>query len=243
LRILERLPPYDGRTFYMTHVLARLGESLRRSGRLAEAEDTIRTAMRILPPSEPDADIRRGVLLTTLGHIRRARGDPADAEAVHREVLELRRRIWGAQHPEVANAIVNVASAVADQGRVDEAAALYREGLAMRRRLQGEDHSEYATDLSGFADFLRTNGAAEDAIPVYQEALGILRAALPPDHPRRTEALLGLGETLLALERPAEARPHLDEAAAAIAALAERLGPDAPDVRRLAGWLEQLTYP
>lgn len=243
LAVLDRLPPYDGRTFLMTHALARLGESLRRGGRLAQAEDTIRYALAILPASEPDAELRRGVLLTTLGHIRRARGDPAGSESMHRQVLRIRRRLWGDNNPEVANALVNVAAAVADQGRVDEAASLYREGLALRRRTQGHDHSEYATDLNGFADFLRINGTLEDARSAYEEALPILRRSLPPDHPRVIGALLGLAATLTELGEESRARSHLDRAAVAVAALRGRAGPDAAEVLRLAEWLKQLAGP
>lgn len=239
LGLIERLPPFEDKAFVMTHALVRLGEALRRQGRLAQAEDTIRLALGILP-EHADAENRRTVLLTLLGHVLRAQGNPAGAEDAHREVLETRRRLRGDEDSEVANATINLASAIVDQGRWEEGAALYREGLALRRRVQGEGHVEYATDLAVFADMLRLRPAPAEALPAFEEALPILRRAFPADHPFVVRALLGLSATLLDLDRAEEAEPYLREATAATDSMATRFGPDSPDVREFRQTLQRL---
>jgi serine/threonine-protein kinase len=222
--ILERLPSFEGRDFTITHALVRLGESLRRNGRLAEAEDTIRYALDLLSPTTEDARWRRTVLLNLLGHVRRARGDAAGAERLHREVLEERRVMRGERDPEVANAYKNLAAAIADQGRYDEAETLFRRGLEIRRGTQGRDHADYATDLAAFAEVLRAKSAPVEALLAFQQALPVLRRVLPPDHPLVLDALLGLSETLIDLQRADEAARYLREATVAADSLAMRFG-------------------
>jgi eukaryotic-like serine/threonine-protein kinase len=202
----------DDRRYMATQVLDRLANTLRRQDRLDEAERHVREALRILPARYPDVANRRTVILTTLGHVLRAKGDAAQAEAVYREVLDARVRLWGNEHPEVANALVNLAGAISDRDRQAEAEQLYRRGLDMRLRLQGEGHPDYGIDLAALALVHYRKGALDSAIATYARAMELQRRVLPPGSSFRIDSRIGYGEALLARGRAAEAEVVLRDA-------------------------------
>jgi serine/threonine-protein kinase len=211
LLVFRGLPTLRDRDWAATNVLQRLANTLRLRGRHGDAEALITEALGTLPPGHEGAPHRRTVLLTTLAHVRRARGDPAGAEAIHREVLATRQGVWGTEHPEVANALVNLAGALMDQRRYGEARMHFETGLAIRRKLQGETHPDYALDLGGLAELLRRSGRIDSATHLYSRALELQRAAFPPGHFRLVTTMFGLGELLIEQSRFAEAEPLLRE--------------------------------
>ena len=202
----------DDRRYMATQVLDRLSNALRRQDRLDEAERHAREALRVLPPHYANAANRRTVILTTLGHVLQAKGDAAGAEALYREVLDARVRLWGAEHPEVANALVNLAGAISDRDRQAEAEQLYRRGLDMRLKLQGEGHPDYGIDLAALAQVLYRKGALDSAIATYGRAIELQRRVLPPESSFRIDSRIGYGEALLARGRAADAEVELHDA-------------------------------
>ena len=67
------------------------------------------------------------------------------------EALDLRRRLLGDQHPDVASSLNNLASIVYAKGDYDAAEPLFREALAMRRRVLGEGHPNVAASINMLA--------------------------------------------------------------------------------------------
>jgi serine/threonine-protein kinase len=212
LTILGQLPELRDDAFAATHVFARLANVFRLQGRLEEADSVLRLALTILPPAHAEVRHRRTVLLTTRAHVRRAVGDPASAEILLREILGTRRAVWGDEHPEVAQVLVNLAGAIADQGRYAEAESLMRQGLAMWLLLLGESHPDVALARASLADLLRAKGDPTGAERLYRRALEIQLENLPINHLKHASALFGLGRALLDQHRFAEAEPVLREA-------------------------------
>ena len=66
------------------------------------------------------------------------RGDVRRSLALRERVLELRRRLHGAEHAEVAQALNDVGRSLRFLGRLDEAERHLREAVAMWRGLEGE---------------------------------------------------------------------------------------------------------
>ncbi|MBD3336650.1 MAG: tetratricopeptide repeat protein, partial [Candidatus Eisenbacteria bacterium] len=94
----------------------------------------------------------------------------AGAEAARRQ-LEIRRRLLGGAHPEVARSLGNLALFRFDQGDHDAAEALYGEALTMRETLLGPHHPEVASSLSdlGWLAFIRAD--YDEAERLHREAL------------------------------------------------------------------------
>jgi hypothetical protein len=112
-----------------------------------------------------------------------AQTKPDEVAGYYREVLDRRRRALGPSHPEVANAVVNLAGALGRGGQYEESIRLYRDGLAMRRTTQGDDHPEIGVDLVGLADIYRLAGDSAATTRSYREALARLRRTHGLEHP------------------------------------------------------------
>jgi tetratricopeptide (TPR) repeat protein len=79
-------------------------------------------------------------MLNNLGAALLKKGDFADAAADFAQTLAVRKKIFGAVHPEVANALTRLALARARRGQFDEAEAMVRDALAMETKLSLGDH-------------------------------------------------------------------------------------------------------
>jgi Tetratricopeptide repeat len=67
-------------------------------------------------------------------------GDLDEAEAMHRRALAIRERLEGAQHPELAVPISNLATTLLAAGRAIEAEPLARRALALAEGALEPDH-------------------------------------------------------------------------------------------------------
>ena len=89
----------------------------------------------------PEALRDLSVLLSNVGRVARAQGDLAQAEAVYRESLALRRqlveRLGGTPQVlrDLSVSLNNVGDVLRAQGEGSQAEAAYRESLALRRQL------------------------------------------------------------------------------------------------------------
>ena len=92
-------------------------------------------------------------LWATLGDVYLAIGEYEKAEAMRREVLQLRRQVFGAEHLDVARALHQRAQVRSFRGDPAGAEAREREALAMRRRLLGPEHQDVAQSLFWLAEF------------------------------------------------------------------------------------------
>ena len=82
-----------------------------------------------------------GERLTAAGNLAYSlsrQGKYDEAETMEREVLAVRQRVLGAEHPGTLTAAGNLAQSLSDQGKYDEAEKMQREVLAVRKRVMGE---------------------------------------------------------------------------------------------------------
>ena len=67
-------------------------------------------------------------------------GKYAEAEQMERELLAVRRRVLGPEHPDTLNPMGNLARTMNRQGKRAEAEPIFRELLDLRRRVLGPEH-------------------------------------------------------------------------------------------------------
>jgi tetratricopeptide (TPR) repeat protein len=107
-----------------------------------------------------------------------AQGSYPEAEALHREALEIDRATIRTNHPDYAIRLNNLAMVVQAQGRHPEA-----EALEIDRATIGTNHPNYATHLNNLAGVVQAQERYPAARGHYAKALAILRDKLGDGHP------------------------------------------------------------
>jgi tetratricopeptide (TPR) repeat protein len=90
---------------------------------------------------------------------------------------------FGAEHPDVATSLNNLAGLYRAQGRYSEVEPLYQNALEMRQRLLGTEHPDVATSLNNLALLYANQEQFEKAVPLLDQALRIVRQWLGDKHP------------------------------------------------------------
>jgi tetratricopeptide (TPR) repeat protein len=111
------------------------------------------------------------------------KGRYRDAQPIRRDILAIRRKVLGDEHPETATSYNNVASNLDDQGNYAEAEAGYRKALAIYRKALGEEHPGTATSYNNLAGNQIDQGKYAEAEEGYRKALAIRRKVLGEEHP------------------------------------------------------------
>ncbi|KAG2495848.1 hypothetical protein HYH03_006087 [Edaphochlamys debaryana] len=159
----EAMPP-AAQAESMRNLRLNLAAALEKQGRMAEAE----VAMRALIPQMQAAaggkrDARVAELLGLLAGAVRAQGRAAEAEALAREALALRIKIFGDRHPSVADAMDSLARALAAQGRLAEALPLAASAAQLAAQLVGPGHKLTQRLLAGARELVARVEAEQGA--------------------------------------------------------------------------------
>ncbi|MBI3849790.1 MAG: serine/threonine protein kinase [Verrucomicrobia bacterium] len=127
--------------------------------------------------SQPDveADLR-----AVLGQIYLDLDDYTNAAAMYERALNLRKRVHGDQHLDVAVSLYFLADLRQRQRRYAEAESLFREALAIRRKLLDTNHPDVARSLHRLASVLAGQDGAKsaEAVTLYAEAERLTRELL-----------------------------------------------------------------
>jgi hypothetical protein len=81
---------------------------------------------------------------------------------IYREVLVVKRRVLGPEHPDTLTTANNLAHALDNQGKHAEAATLFREAIVIQRRVLGPEHPG---TLATAANLAACSGAARSSDP------------------------------------------------------------------------------
>ena len=214
-----------------------LGNLLRATNRLPEAEERYREALAIrrrlaeANPAAYEPDLAMscnnlGVLLSDTNRL-------PEAEERYREALAIYRRLAeanpAAYEPDLAASCNNLGNLLSDTKRMPEAEACYREALAIYRRLAEANPEAYEPDMAmscnNLGVLLRDTNRMQEAEKFHREALAIYRrlaeanpAAYEPD---LAASCNNLGNLLRATNRLPEAEERYREALAIRRRLAE----------------------
>ncbi|WP_299616752.1 tetratricopeptide repeat protein, partial [uncultured Tateyamaria sp.] len=144
-----------------------------RSGKFAAAlqwgEDALKLAR------ADDDPIQLALMLDRSATYKQWSGDYSAAAPNFHEALEMRRRVLGDRHYDVASSLNNLAALLQNTGRFEDAEPLFREALEIGREVLDDRHPNVATQLNNLAILLQATGRFEEAEPLYREALEIGR--------------------------------------------------------------------
>ncbi len=189
-----------------------IGTTFSRLGRLAEAEEQLRSALAIRKEIDGSPNLDVAATLNSLGEVLYDRGDVDGAEQLYRQALEMREGLLGTEHADVAWVLDNVANTAHDRGDLEQAESMYREVLRIRRSVLRPEHQDIASSLNNLASIHHDREELDDAERLYRESLALSRRALGDEHPDVATSLTNLAALLLDLQRSDEAEPLLREA-------------------------------
>ncbi|MEM7351603.1 MAG: serine/threonine-protein kinase, partial [Acidobacteriota bacterium] len=119
---------------------------------------------------------------------------PEEAETLFRQVLEIRRRLFGDGHALVATSLNDLGAALYARGELVAAEEPLRQALELRRRLLGQDHPQLAITLGTLGVLRFAQGDSEEAQQLLADALAIRRRVYGEEHPSVSDTLNNLGE-------------------------------------------------
>lgn len=169
----------------------------------------------------------RSRIMQTMGSVQASLGQYGPARSVLDDVLRVRERELGPDHPLVGETLSALGEVARDRGEFDEADRLFTRALAIRRAAFGDRHIDVATSLSLLATLRWRQGRNDEAETLFRQALAIDATARLPGDPRTARDMRGLGGVYLSAQR----YPAAESLFKATLALQERTqGSDAPDV-------------
>jgi hypothetical protein len=151
-------------------------------------------------------DVEMARLALWVAHYDFARGAYSTARALQEEVLQVSRRVLGAEHPNTLTAMSNLAQSLSAQGDMAGARALEEEVLQVRRRVLGAQHPNTLTAMNNLAHSLRAQGEVAGARALQEEVLQVRRRVLGAEHPNTSIAAWNLFMTLRETEHASAER-------------------------------------
>ena len=136
----------------------------------------------------------QAAIYETLGNIYTKLGKYTRADTLLRASLDQRRRLFGSEHPDVAQSLVSLGELRVAQAEYDTAVTLINDGLAMARRTLPPNHPAIAKDVVSMGLALIEKGDYDKAISVLDTAVA-LQTSLNPSSPELSEAISALANT------------------------------------------------
>jgi CHAT domain-containing protein/tetratricopeptide (TPR) repeat protein len=167
-----------------------------RLGREQEAEALYREAIAVSQTKGGDPTLLASTvsgLATNLGE----QGRYGEALQLHTQALDLRQKLLGPQHPDVAISLSNVGYILGQQRKYAEATQPLAMAVEIGRR-NGSGELGLAASLNNYAANLAELKRYADAEKVYREALAIRTKRLGPNHPLTANVLNNLGHNAFA---------------------------------------------
>lgn len=188
-----------------------LGRILGDSGRYQEAESVLRQALQ-RSANLTDRTVAHADLKQELAVVLGAQDRRAEAQVLHREVLETYQASLPAGDPRLASAFNNLATHLGYEGRYQEAETMLREALGIVERHHGEEHPKVAHALANLATMVDAQQRHADAQSLYRRALTIARRTMGPQHPQTIWIEVSLANALLLSGHAVAAEEHANQA-------------------------------
>jgi tetratricopeptide (TPR) repeat protein len=151
------------------------------------------------------------------------RGAYPQAAPLARDILAIREKVLGPEHPKTATSLVNFAMVLAEEGDFATARALLDRALAIREKVLGPEHTDTASALQSLAWVRQRQSDLAGARPLYERALAIFEKTLGSDHPDTARGLHNLAYMLMEQGDLAGARPLVERS---FAILEKAFGPE-----------------
>jgi eukaryotic-like serine/threonine-protein kinase len=149
-----------------------------------------------------------------IGLVYEEQGKLAESLEVKQRVLAAREKLYGADHPDVAISLNNMASTLMLMGRSEEALAAMQRVLSIRERANGPEHLETGQALHNMGELLRHLGRYAEALDHHRRARAIFERDSGPENQIVAQSLENTAGVYLDMGQVDEALPRLRRALA-----------------------------
>jgi tetratricopeptide (TPR) repeat protein len=139
------------------------------------------------------------------------RGLYAEAQRLDEKVLEIRRRLFDDEHPDIARSYGNIAADIKEQGKYAAAQPLFEKALEITRHVLGDNHPDTASNYANLAVDLMYQGKSAAAQPFLEKALEIRRRLFTDFHVDTAHSLNILAGNLNSQGKYAAAQPFYEK--------------------------------
>jgi len=152
--------------------LTALGSVLETRGKYDEAKDVLEAALK-LQPSDANATADSAENLAELANVHFYKGAYGVSETYNRRAFDIYRRLYGEEHPAVAQILNNLGAIETTRGNYAASESYYRHALTITEAWYGADHPETAANLTAIAQQLSYEKRDSEAMGLLQQALVI----------------------------------------------------------------------
>ncbi|KAF2178893.1 TPR-like protein, partial [Zopfia rhizophila CBS 207.26] len=125
-----------------------------------------------------------------------------EAEISIAQVLEMRKRMLGADHPDTLSSMTQLALTYDNQGRWSQAEELCLQVMETSKSVLGAEHHSTLTTMANLASVYRNQGRWSEAEGLEVQALEIFKRLLGAEHPDTLSGMGNLAWTVLGMEHP-----------------------------------------
>jgi tetratricopeptide (TPR) repeat protein len=182
----------------MAEALALRGLYMFRGGQIPEAEQPLRAALAQLNPEDPDNFRTLLRVRLCLGQVLTSLGRFDEALPLLRANAAATRRLYGDEHPVLADALHQLGAVMRQSGDAKSAIPIFQEALEIYERKYGPEHSFTATALTSLGQALSASGQHQPAIDALARAHDIYVKTMGPGHTFTVINAIGLADARLA---------------------------------------------
>ncbi len=155
---------------------------------------------------------QKSLLFSIAGSWLRLKGESQRSLYYHQKALVILKKIFGEEHPDVANSYNNIGVSLGDLGRYEEALEYLQKALVIQKKVFGEEHPDVATSYNNIGVSFRDLGRHQEALEYLQKALVIRKKVFGEEHPDVAISYNSIGASLGDLGRHEEALEYQQKA-------------------------------
>ncbi|KAH8645449.1 hypothetical protein BX600DRAFT_478139 [Xylariales sp. PMI_506] len=116
----------------------------------------------------------------------------SEAEEMYRQVVELKQKIYGSDHPGALGSMNDLAIILGHQRKYVEAEEMDRKTLELREKILGRDHPEILDSMNNLALVFKDQGKYVEAEEMIRKTLELKEKILGRDHPKILDSMSNL---------------------------------------------------
>jgi tetratricopeptide (TPR) repeat protein len=135
-------------------------------------------------------------ILHNVGWCFNITGKYVEAEKMHRQALQLKEKVLGAEHPKTLDSMNNLACVLNNQGKYIEAEEMHRQALQLMEKVLGAEHPSTLASMNNLANVFRNQGKYAEAEEIHQQTLQLKEKVLGAEHPDTLISIRNLADVL-----------------------------------------------